>query len=135
MNSGGERQFWYVSIFHPVEERYEVAVRDRDGVSFFNEIARGWEALEALIRMLDPQKLAELRIDAKSGAPFVVEVARDPGATIDDLVKQASIEFETLGAKLGLLLANRTFGQLETVLAQWRARWPRPGATVSGIPV
>jgi hypothetical protein len=121
------RQLWYLSIARRWEGRYEVTVRDLEGITYFEEVAPGWEAVEALIRALEPHALAEILINRRTSEPSIRVVPRAPGTTIDDLVKRAGIELEKPHSKARLILKNQTFDQVEATIGDWRRHWRRPG--------
>jgi hypothetical protein len=89
------RQFWYVSIDGERAPRFEVAIRgERAAVpAFEHQIAQDWDALEDLIRVLEPQWQGRLLFDEKGR--FLVEARpRDPGTTTSDLVKGVRVAME-----------------------------------------
>jgi hypothetical protein len=118
------RQLWYVSIDGRRSPRFEVAIRgERDAVpAFEHQIAQSWDALEDLIRVLEPHWQGRLLFDEKGR--FLVEARpRDPGTTTSDLVKGVRVAMESMLPSAGLIVVNRSFSQLELTLAAWRARW------------
>jgi hypothetical protein len=118
------RQLWYVSIDGQGSPRFEIAIRgERDAApAFEHQIAQGWDALEDLIRVLEPHWHGNLLFDEK-GRFLVEAVPRDPGTTTSDLVKGVRVAMESEQPSAGLIELNRSFSQLELTLAAWRARW------------
>ena len=124
-NTQNPRQLWHVWIDGRISPRFEIEIREAGAQvpAFGPLVAKDWEALEDLIRALDPHWRAEPVI-GKDEVLRWKEVPRDPGTTADDFVKWVRIAIESVQPVSRLILSNRSFDQIEETLTAWRARRP-----------
>jgi len=126
---------WYVSIVRPWEGRFNVAIYEAPELggspAEFKETVRSTDAVESLLRTLNPQRTYQLHART-DGTPTRVIDDVPPGETVESRIAQGLRKLESPEGSCHFVVVGPPWDEMEAIVSKWREEWKEPAQPPSG---